>query len=208
MINITASEFVEYTLIVHATDEDSKRRIEIGNSTPGITIFLQPISPPAVSGLAGFAGSTWITAGYIADWWGQPDSPIIFFSFVAIFGRLAQFIAELYGFGARDTLAAGALPFHQIHTRFPELASYFIIMTVTWSCAIVATARDIVLCACFFSSSIGSTIACCLYSYNGGTGSVLGDGLGDGVTRGIKAASHLWIFAALCAWWRVTVYLI
>ena len=25
---------------------------------------------------------------------------------------------------------------------------------------------------------------------------------------GIKAASYFWMFSALCAWWRVTVYLV
>jgi hypothetical protein len=72
--------------------------------TPGIQIFLQPIAPPAALGLAGFAGSTWITSSYIANWWGGPESPTIFFPFVGLFGGLAQFIAGLYGFKARDTL--------------------------------------------------------------------------------------------------------
>lgn len=72
--------------------------------TPGIQIFLQPIAPPAAIGLAGFAGSTWITSSYIANWWGGPESPTIFFPFVGLFGGLAQFIAGLYGFKARDTL--------------------------------------------------------------------------------------------------------
>lgn len=71
---------------------------------PGLQIFLQPIAPPAALGLAGFAGSTWITSSYIASWWGNHDSPLIFFPFVGIFGGLAQFIAGLYGFKARDTL--------------------------------------------------------------------------------------------------------
>ena len=50
---------------------------------PGIQIFLQPIAPPAALGLAGFAGSTWITSSYIADWWGNSESPTIFFPFVS-----------------------------------------------------------------------------------------------------------------------------
>ncbi|KAF2254121.1 hypothetical protein BU26DRAFT_400875, partial [Trematosphaeria pertusa] len=142
------------------------------DQTPGIQIFLQPIAPPAALGLAGFAGSTWITSSYIANWWGNPESPTIFFPFVGIFGGLAQFIAGLYGFSARDTLAAGALPPHSVHTHFPELASWFVILCIfSWSGAIAATARDIVLSTCLFSLAIGSTIACCLFAYNGGTGS-------------------------------------
>lgn len=61
-----------------------------------------------------------------------------------------------------------------------------------------------------FSLAIGSTIACCLFAYNGGSSTTSGSGDGEygGVTKGIKAASYLWMFSALCAWWRVTVYLI
>ena len=71
---------------------------------PNVSIFLRPIAPPAALGLAGFAGSTWITASWIANWWGSDESPTIFFPFVAFFGGLAQFIAGLFGFPARDTL--------------------------------------------------------------------------------------------------------
>lgn len=85
-------------------DHDEKRRQQMLEQTPGVQIFLQPIAPPAALGLAGFAGSTWITSSYIANWWGSPDSPTIFFPFVGIFGGLAQFIAGLQGFKARDTL--------------------------------------------------------------------------------------------------------
>lgn len=84
--------------------DQNKKRDDILDQKPGIQIFLQPIAPPAALGLAGFAGSTWITSSYIANWWGNAESPTIFFPFVGIFGGLAQFIAGLYGFKARDTL--------------------------------------------------------------------------------------------------------
>lgn len=71
---------------------------------PHVTIFLRPIAPPAALGLAGFAGSTFITATYIARWWGNEDSPLIFFPFVAFWGGLGQFVAAFFGYAARDTL--------------------------------------------------------------------------------------------------------
>lgn len=66
---------------------------------------------------------------------------------------------------------------------------------------------------CLFSLAIGSTIACCMFAYNGAPSSAAdtsasGDSLSGGVSTGMKAASYFWIFAALCAWWRVTVYLV
>lgn len=105
-------------------------------------------------------------------------------------------IGILYAF-----TAAGALPPHSVHTHFPELASWLVVLTVfTWSGAIAATARDLILSVTLFSLAIGSTIGCCLFAYNGGKGSVSGDGLTGGVTKGIKAASYFWMLSALSAW--------
>jgi succinate-acetate transporter protein len=88
-----------------ALDTHSEQKLDrILEQTPQIRIFLKPIAPPAALGLAGFAGSTWITSSYIANWWGNADSPVISFPFVAFFGGLAQFIAGLFGFAARDVL--------------------------------------------------------------------------------------------------------
>ncbi|KAF2100253.1 hypothetical protein NA57DRAFT_73863 [Rhizodiscina lignyota] len=213
--------------------ESEQKFQQVLENPPSVQIFLKPIAPPAALGLAGFAGSTFITSSWIANWWGTPTSPTIFFPFVGIFGGLAQFIAGIHGFQARDTLvtvintmwgsfwiaigilygfvAAGSIPPHSIHTHFPELAAWFIVLTLfTWSCALASTARDLVLMVCLFSLSIGCTIACCLLAYNGGANpaSGSGDGLTGSVTNGIKAASYFWMLSSLCAWWRVTVYLV
>lgn len=83
---------------------DPEKVSRILERDPAVTIFLRPIAAPAALGLAGFAGSTWITATWVANWWGSPESPTIFFPFVAFWGGLGQFIAGLYGYGARDTL--------------------------------------------------------------------------------------------------------
>lgn len=77
------------------TDKDFEDTIK---QKPGVQIFLQPIAPPAALGLAGFAGSTFITASWIAAWWGNPESPITFFPFVGLFGGVGQFAAALFGF--------------------------------------------------------------------------------------------------------------
>lgn len=74
--------------------------------TPGVRIVLRPIAPPAALGLAGFAGSTFIASMWIASWWGDEESPLVIFPFLGLFGGLAQFIAGLFGFWARDTLVS------------------------------------------------------------------------------------------------------
>lgn len=84
--------------------DNTEKLNHILEKEPNVTIFLKPIAAPAALGLAGFAGSTWITASYIAGWWGNSASPTIFFPFVAFWGGLAQFIAGLYGYPARDVL--------------------------------------------------------------------------------------------------------
>ena len=89
--------------------------------------------------------------------------------------------------------ADGALEPHSVHTQFPEPASGFIVLNVfTWSSALAAKARDLVLTACLTSLAISSTIARCLFAYNGGTSETSGsdDGEVGGVTMGIKAASY------------------
>lgn len=45
-----------------------------------------------------------VCATDLARWWGSPDSPEVFFPFVAMWGGLAQFIAGIFAFLARDTL--------------------------------------------------------------------------------------------------------
>jgi uncharacterized protein len=43
---------------------------------------------------------------WIANWWGDADSPLYFFPFMMFWGGLAQFIAGIYGIQARDTLVS------------------------------------------------------------------------------------------------------
>lgn len=86
------------------THEDGKRQSSLESRFYEGT-FPRPHARPTILGLAGLAGSTWITCSYIANWWDGSESPIIFFSFVWIFGGLLQFISGVQGFQARDTLA-------------------------------------------------------------------------------------------------------
>lgn len=86
------------------TERHPKEKEDVATARPTVQIFLQPIAPPAALGLAGFAGSTFITSAWICAWYGNAHSPTIFFPFIGIFGGVAQFIAGLFGFKARDTL--------------------------------------------------------------------------------------------------------
>lgn len=70
-------------------------------------IFLQPIASPSILGLFGFAGAALMVGAYGAHWYGSPVSPLYLLPFVAFFGGLAQFLAAMWSYKARDGLATG-----------------------------------------------------------------------------------------------------
>jgi uncharacterized protein len=76
---------------------------------PGIDgrmrIMLQPIAAPSILGLFGFAGATFMVAAHLAGWYGGPTSGEFLFPFAAMFGGLAQFMAGMWAFRARDGVA-------------------------------------------------------------------------------------------------------
>jgi succinate-acetate transporter protein len=67
--------------------------------------YLQPIAPPSVLGLYGFAGATIILASHVAGWWGDSQSAAYIFPFAAAFGGVAQFAAGMWSYKARDVIA-------------------------------------------------------------------------------------------------------
>src|SRR5579883_3308754 len=80
-----------------------------GNSRTAVTpqprVFLQPIAAPSILGLYGFAGATFMVAANMAHWFGNEHSMLLLVPFAAFFGGLAQFLAGMWAFKARDGLA-------------------------------------------------------------------------------------------------------
>ncbi len=68
-------------------------------------VFLQPIAAPSILGLFGFAGATFVVAAHLAGWYGSTDTPLYLAPFAATFGGLAQFMAGMWAYRARDGLA-------------------------------------------------------------------------------------------------------
>lgn len=69
-------------------------------------IVLTPIAAPSILGLFGFAGATFIVASNLAGWWGNDmTSPGYLAPFAAAYGGLAQFVAGVWSYRARDGLA-------------------------------------------------------------------------------------------------------
>lgn len=68
-------------------------------------ISLQPVAAPSILGLYGFAAATFMVAANLAGWYGSPATPLVLFPFATVFGGLAQFLAGMWSFRARDGLA-------------------------------------------------------------------------------------------------------
>jgi len=92
---------------------DERRRIatagvEDGSWEDGFApprVFLQPIAAPSILGLAGFAGATFVVASNLAGWWGSSTSGLVLAPFAAMFGGLAQLLAGMWAYRARDGIA-------------------------------------------------------------------------------------------------------
>mgnify|MGYP005812183889 CR=1 FL=1 len=79
---------------------------ERGEERTPAQVFLQPVAAPSILGLYGFAGATFMVAANMAHWFGNPTTTALFLApFAAMFGGLAQFLAGMWAFKARDGLA-------------------------------------------------------------------------------------------------------
>jgi uncharacterized protein len=144
-------------------------------------IYLQPIAAPSILGLFGFAGATFMVAAYLAHWYGTANTAVYLFPFAAIFGGLAQFLAGMWAFKARDGIATamhgtwgsfwlaygllnglaavGAIKL-PVGGLFAPLGYWFIVLAViTWLGTVAATGENRALVAVLAFLAAGSTAA-------------------------------------------------
>jgi len=178
------------------------------------TVFLRPMAAPSALGNAALAGGLFIFSSYIAHWWG--GNPSIFSLFILFWGGLAQFIAGIKCYPARDTLgtvlytlwgsffmswglyallnATGVLPDHGLRSDWNDLGSWAVVLMIfTYVCAYGALARDWVYFGQLLMLAFGTTLA--VGGWYGNSGST------------IKAASYFWLVAAALAAYRSAVYI-
>lgn len=67
--------------------------------------MLQPVAAPSVLGLFGFAVATFMVTANMVGWFGNAASPALIFPFATAAGGIAQGVAALWSYRARDTLA-------------------------------------------------------------------------------------------------------
>lgn len=68
-------------------------------------VFLQPIAAPSILGLFGFAIATFMVTAYMVGWYGTATSPLMIFPFATAAGGIAQGVAAIWSYRARDGLA-------------------------------------------------------------------------------------------------------
>lgn len=146
------------------------------------TIALQPVAAPSILGLYGFAAATFIVAANLAGWYGNDSlTPLILFPFALAFGGIAQFLAGMWSYRARDALATAmhgmwgsywiAYGIYQLlvaldvlpGTSDPVAATAFgywfiVLAAITWVGAIAATAENWGLAAVLGTLAAGATL--------------------------------------------------
>jgi succinate-acetate transporter protein len=69
-------------------------------------VVLSPVAAPSILGLFGFAVSTFMVSANLAGWYGDNATPLVLFPFALAFGGIAQLLAAMWSFKARDALAS------------------------------------------------------------------------------------------------------
>ncbi|HET9163412.1 MAG TPA: GPR1/FUN34/YaaH family transporter [Solirubrobacterales bacterium] len=150
---------------------------ELGEIREHTRVMLQPIAAPSILGLFGFAGATFIVAAHLAGWYGTAESPAFLFPFAAMFGGLAQFLAGMWAFKARDGVATAmhgmwgsfwlaygilsllvAVGVYAIPTgSFPELGFWFLVLAaITALGTVAAVAENLGLFTTLGSLAVGA----------------------------------------------------
>lgn len=178
-------------------------------------VVLQPIAAPSVLGLFGFAGATFMVAANIAGWYGSHNSGVYLFPFAAAFGGLAQFVAGVWSYRARDVLATamhgmwGAfwIAYGILYAfvaagdivvpagKFPELAFWFFpLAAITAAGTIASLAENLGLTATLGTLATGSAL--------------LGVGYLAGGSGWLHTGGWVLIASAICATYTASAMMI
>jgi uncharacterized protein len=189
-------------------DNESVERRDVGDRA---RIYLQPIAAPSILGLFGFAGATFMVAANMAGWYGGPSSSFSLWPFALMFGGVAQFLAGMWAFKARDGVATamhgmwgsfwiayGVLNFLMMIGRvptpglfYPEMGYWFIVLAaITWMGMLGAFAASTSLVLVLGFLAGGSTLEA-IARLTGTPGCQV-------------AAGYLFIISAILAWYTAS----
>jgi hypothetical protein len=165
--------------------------------------------------LYGFAGATFIVAAHMAGWYGGARTDLYLFPFAALFGGLAQFLAGMWAYHARDGLATaihgmwGAFwmaygilnllfatgTLIKPDGAFVAFGYWFIpLAAITAAGMWAASSENRALTAVLAFLAFGSTLAAI--------------GLIGGYSDVIRAGGWLFIISAICAYYTATALML
>jgi len=179
-------------------------------------VFLQPIAAPSILGMFGLAGGVFLIASHMMNWGGAVAHPLLLVPFVALLGGLAQLLAAMWAFKARDGMATalhgtwgaafiafGALTRYVVAAgtttftaaMFPEIGYWFIVLAaITWACTMAAVAENKAMVTVVTFLAAGATI--------GAIGSLAAiDGL-------LIVAGYVFLVASIAAWYTGTALMV
>ncbi|WP_433559560.1 acetate uptake transporter family protein [Pseudonocardia xinjiangensis] len=180
-------------------------------------ITLSPVAAPSILGLFGFAAATFMVAGNLAGWYGNAQTPLVLFPFALTAGGLAQFLAGMWAYRARDAVATamhgmwgafwiaygmynllialGVLPSVASATAAGAFGFWFVVLAaITLVGAIAAAAENIVLTGVLVMLAAGSTL--------------LAIALLGGLPLVQAIGAYLLIISALLAWYLASAMMI
>jgi uncharacterized protein len=179
-------------------------------------VFLQPIAAPSILGLFGFAGATLIVASNLAGWWGSDTSPLVLAPFAGFFGGLAQFLAGMWAYRARDAVATA------MHGMWGSFWLAYMTLFILVATGQISTGRSfdealgwwfIALGAITYSGALGA-----LVEKSFGIVTVLGTlaagstlaaiGLVGDSTTATHTGGWLFVVSAACAWYMATAMMV
>lgn len=153
-------------------------------------VFLQPIAAPSILGLYGFAAATFIVTAYLVGWYGSATSPLLIFPFATAAGGIAQGVAALCAYRARDGLATAIhgiwaafwlafgflnfmialklIPAPAIHTAVPALGFWFYTLAaITFIGAIASLGESFAIFCVLLPLAAGAALLGVFYSVGG-----------------------------------------
>ena len=183
---------------------------------PQPRVFLQPIAAPSILGLYGLAGAMFMIAAQMAHWFGASNTTVLLVPFAAIFGGLAQFLAGMWAYRARDGVATavhgmwgafwmafGILSLFLSYGKaplataplFPEMGYWFIVLAaITWVCTAAASAENRAMVTVLTFLAAGSTLSAI--------------GLLMGIEGLTILSGYLFVICSVAAWYTASALML
>jgi len=181
-------------------------------------VVLQPVAAPSILGLYGFAAATFAVAAHLAGWYGNSKSTGELWPFALAFGGVAQLLAGMWAYRARDAVATAmhgawgafwiAFGIHELLVQWGKIPLvpagekvngamamwFFTLAAITAAGALAATAENLALVAVLGTLAAGSLF--------------LAIGHGVGSTGWVKLAGWVLVVSAALAYYLATAMML